>query len=54
MKLLSRRTVALTISTVYEGYQWTALAFAGLLLVLGGNLLAFMQFGAGRLAKATA
>ena len=46
--------VALSISTVYEGYRWTPLAFAGLLLVLGGNLLAFVQFGARRMAKLTA
>ena len=37
--------VALTVSTVVEGYQWTALAFGGLLLVLFGNLLAFVKFG---------
>jgi drug/metabolite transporter (DMT)-like permease len=35
--------VALTLSTIYEGYQWHALAFAGLLLVLGGNVLAFLK-----------
>ena len=29
--------VALAISTAYEGYQWTPLAVAGLLLVIGGN-----------------
>ena len=40
--------VALTVSTVYEGYQWTPLAFAGLLLVLGGNLMAFLPAGVGR------
>lgn len=34
--------VALTISTVFEGYQWSAPAFAGLLCVLAGNLLAFL------------
>lgn len=34
--------VALTISTVFEGYQWSALAFAGLACVLAGNLLAFL------------
>lgn len=34
--------VALTISTVFEGYQWNALAFAGLACVLAGNLLAFL------------
>ena len=35
--------VALTISTIYEGYHWTPLALGGLALVLAGNLLAFMQ-----------
>ncbi|MDM5177321.1 EamA family transporter [Massilia sp. DJPM01] len=38
--------VALSVSTVLEGYQWSALAVCGLLLVLGGNLLAFMPAGA--------
>jgi drug/metabolite transporter (DMT)-like permease len=39
--------VALTVSTVAEGYHWTALAFGGLLLVLCGNLLAFVKFAPG-------
>ncbi len=30
--------IALTISTLYEGYQWTVLAVVGLGLVLGGNV----------------
>lgn len=34
--------VALTISTVFEGYRWSALAFVGLACVLAGNLLAFL------------
>ncbi len=34
--------VALTISTIYEGYHWTPTALAGLALVLAGNLLAFL------------
>lgn len=38
--------VALTVSTLYEGYRWTPLAFGGLLLVLCGNLLAFLPAGA--------
>lgn len=42
--------VALTVSTVFEGYRWTPLAFGGLALVLGGNLLAFMPAGVLRLA----
>lgn len=31
--------VALGISTVVEGYQWTVIGGAGILLILGGNLL---------------
>ncbi|MES0880253.1 DMT family transporter [Roseibium sp. SCP14] len=31
--------VALTLSTIFEGYQWTPVAAAGLACVLGGNLL---------------
>jgi len=31
--------IALTISTLFEGYQWTAFAAAGVGLVLAGNLL---------------
>lgn len=38
--------VALTISTVYEGYHWTAPALCGLALVLAGNLLAFLPLQA--------
>jgi drug/metabolite transporter (DMT)-like permease len=34
--------VALSASTVFEDYHWSALAFCGLALVLMGNLLAFM------------
>ena len=34
--------VALTISTIYEGYHWTPPALSGLALVLAGNLLAFL------------
>ena len=34
--------VALSASTLFEGYHWTGLAFCGLALVLAGNLLAFM------------
>jgi drug/metabolite transporter (DMT)-like permease len=34
--------VALTISTVFEGYAWSAMAFIGLACVLAGNLLAFL------------
>jgi len=33
--------VALAVSTVFEGYRWSALAVAGLVLVVAGNLVAF-------------
>lgn len=33
--------VALAVSTVFEGYRWSALAVVGLLLVVAGNLVAF-------------
>lgn len=33
--------VALSISTLFEGYAWTPLAVSGLLLVICGNLLVF-------------
>jgi drug/metabolite transporter (DMT)-like permease len=35
--------VALSVSTVLEGYHWTLPAVGGVALVLGGNLLAFMK-----------
>ena len=35
--------VALSVSTVLEGYRWTLPAFGGVALVLGGNLLAFKK-----------
>lgn len=31
--------VALTLSTIFEGYQWTAIAALGLVCVLGGNIM---------------
>ena len=31
--------VALSLSTLFEGYQWTPLAFSGVLLTLAGNVL---------------
>jgi len=46
--------VALTVSTVFEGYQWSSMALAGLLLVIGGNLLAFMPARAKARAPAAA
>ncbi len=45
--------VALTVSTVYEGYVWTASSFGGLALVLVGNLLAFVPMRLGKAAQAT-
>lgn len=36
--------VALTLSTIYEGYQWHANAVAGLTLILLGNLVMFMRW----------
>jgi drug/metabolite transporter (DMT)-like permease len=44
--------VALTVSTFFEGYQWNALGLGGLVLVLGGNLMAFLPAGALRLGSA--
>jgi drug/metabolite transporter (DMT)-like permease len=46
--------VALTVSTVFEGYHWTAPALCGLALVLGGNLLAFMPSARPALASTEA
>jgi drug/metabolite transporter (DMT)-like permease len=33
--------VALTVSTIFEGYHWTVLAAAGIVLILLGNVIAF-------------
>jgi drug/metabolite transporter (DMT)-like permease len=35
--------VALSISTLFEGYQWTSLAFIGLFLTLAGNVCVLKQ-----------
>ena len=35
--------VALTLSTMYEGYQWHANAVLGLVLILLGNLVMFAK-----------
>lgn len=35
--------VALSISTCFEGYHWSATALVGVLLILGGNLLALRR-----------
>lgn len=39
--------VALTLSTLYEGYQWHANAIIGLVLILVGNLVMFARVPAG-------
>ncbi len=31
--------VALAVSTIFEGYEWTPLAIAGLVFVIGGNII---------------
>jgi drug/metabolite transporter (DMT)-like permease len=36
--------VALTISTLFEGYQWSPSGFAGLGLILSGNLMMFVRW----------
>jgi drug/metabolite transporter (DMT)-like permease len=35
--------VALNVSAVVEGYQWTAPALAGLVMVMLGNVLVFRK-----------
>lgn len=35
--------VALSLSTLYEGYQWTLLGGIGLLLTLAGNVVIFAK-----------
>lgn len=42
--------VALTLSTIYEGYQWHANAIIGLVLILLGNLVMFARPFAWRIA----
>jgi hypothetical protein len=37
--------VALSISTIYEGYQWHLNAVIGLCLILLGNLVMFAKAG---------
>src|SRR5262249_31284778 len=36
--------IALIISTYFEGYIWTPESFAGLVFILGGNVLALAKF----------
>jgi len=40
--------VALTLSTIYEGYQWQLEGFVGLAMILAGNLVMFARFPARR------
>ncbi|MDF2786294.1 MAG: rane protein [Pantoea eucrina] len=40
--------VALTLSTIYEGYQWHANAVSGLALILLGNLVMFVRWPVSR------
>ena len=37
--------VALVISTLFEGYRWSALALAGLVIAVAGNALALASKG---------
>ena len=46
--------VALTVSSIYEDYHWSAAAFGGLALVIAGNLLAFLPAQAKAPAAAVA
>lgn len=43
--------VALTLSTIYEGYQWTLIGVLGLLLTLAGNVVIFARPAAFRRAR---
>ena len=40
--LLVLPIIALALSTAFEGYRWTVAAFAGVALVLSGNLLVLL------------
>jgi drug/metabolite transporter (DMT)-like permease len=40
--------VALGLSTVFEGFQWTKLAFAGIALIVIGNVVVLTRFGEAR------
>ncbi|HEX6979613.1 MAG TPA: DMT family transporter [Alphaproteobacteria bacterium] len=37
--------IALTLSTIFEGYRWTPLAFAGMVLILMGNIVVLTRIG---------
>ena len=40
--------VALTLSTLYEGYQWHSNAIVGLVMILAGNLVMFVRWPVSR------
>lgn len=42
--------VALGLSTIFEDFEWTALAFAGVALIVIGNIVVLTRFGAPRTA----
>ena len=44
--------VALTLSTVFEGYEWTMLSLIGVVVVLVGNLLMLSRLGAPGVVRA--
>jgi drug/metabolite transporter (DMT)-like permease len=44
--------VALTLSTVFEGYEWTMLSLIGVVVVLAGNLLVLSRLGAPGVVRA--
>jgi drug/metabolite transporter (DMT)-like permease len=43
--------IALTVSTFFEGYQWTPAAIVGLMLIAMGNILVFAPAGVLRIAS---
>jgi len=44
--------VALTLSTVFEGYEWTMLSLIGVVVVMVGNLLVLSRLGAPGVVRA--
>ena len=44
--------VALTLSTIFEGYQWSSVSIAGFVLVVAGNILIFARWPLSRLVPA--
>lgn len=43
--------VALTLSTIYEGYQWHDNAIVGLVMILAGNMVMFVRWPSARSVK---